>query len=119
MILKKELKKPILALFLVSFGGWFLHNRIHPISFNPDDPQNPANFIPFILGLLNVVIVPVLFNYKKTVIIAYLINGFSVIIGTIQMAHLSLSGLPQPLTLTNLMLNTTLANIHCIKIKLL
>ena len=105
MIFKKELNKPIFSLLLISLGGWLFHFRIHPIT------ENPSYFVPFIFGILNVIVSPLLFNYRKTVIIAYLINGFGVIIGTFTMAHLSLSGLPQPLTFPNIIFKTTLADI--------
>jgi len=105
MIFKKELRKPILALLFLSLGGGLLHFRIHPIS------GNPSFFIPFVLGLVNVIITPLLFNQKKTVIIAYLINGVGVIIGGMVMAHLSFSALPHPLTFTNVIFKTTLADI--------
>jgi hypothetical protein len=113
MIFKKELRKPILALLFLSLGGWLLHFRIHPIS------HNPSFFIPFVLGLVNVVITPLLFNQKKTVLVAYLINGLGVIAGAIAMAHFSLSTLPTPLTLTNLIFKTTLADILILFPKLL
>ena len=105
MRLKKEIKNYILALLFLSIGGWLLHLRAHPIS------GNPANFIPFIFGLLNITIVPFLFNYKRTAIIAYLFNGIGVIIGIIVMVTFSLSALPNPLTVENIILKTTLANI--------
>lgn len=90
MIFKKELRKPILALLFLSLGGWLLHFRIHHPS------ANPSNFVPFIFGLLNVLVTPFLFNSKKTVLLAYLINGLGVIVGAIAMAHFSLSTLPTP-----------------------
>jgi hypothetical protein len=105
MIFKKELRKPILALLFLSLGGWLLHFRTHPIS------GNPSFFIPFILGLVNVIIIPLLFNQKKTVIIAYLINGLGVVIGIMIMAHFSLSALPNPLTFTSIIFKTMLADI--------
>jgi hypothetical protein len=105
MIFKKEIRKPILALLFLSVGGWMLHFRIHPIT------QDPSNFVPFVLGLIDILITPQLFNYKKTVILAYLINGIGVIIGAITMATFSLSALPDPLTFTSIIFKTTLAHI--------
>jgi hypothetical protein len=105
MIFKKEIRKPILSLLLLSLGGWMLHFRIHSIS------ANPSNFVPFFLGLVDIIITPQLFNHKKTVIIAYLFNGVGVIIGAIVMATLSLSALPAPLTITSIIFKTTLADI--------
>jgi hypothetical protein len=105
MIFKKEIRKPILALLLLSLGGWILHFRVHPIT------HNPSNFVPFVLGLIDIFITPQLFNYKKTVILAYLINGIGVIVGAITMASFSLSSLPDPLTFTSIIFKTTLAHI--------
>jgi hypothetical protein len=82
-----------------------LHFRIHNISVNP------SNYVPFLLGLFDVLIIPQLFNYKKTVIIAYLINGVGVIIGTLVMADFGLDALSQPLTFTSVIFKTTLADI--------
>ena len=112
MFFKKELKKPILALLFLSLGGWFLHFRIHPISVSP------SHFVPFFYGLVSILIVPVMLNYKKTVIIGYVVNGFSVIVGTVLMAHLSFSDFPQPITLPNILFQTTLADIFILLPKL-
>jgi hypothetical protein len=104
MIFKREIRSPIWALLLLSLGGWMLHFRIHPVS------GNPSNFVPFFFGLMGVIVTPQLFNHKKTVVIAYLLNGAGVIIGTIAMASLSLSRLPHPLTFTGLIFRTTLGD---------
>jgi hypothetical protein len=50
--------------------------------------------VPFIVGILTVVFVPILFYFRKTLNLAYLINGFAVIIGTIAMAHFALAAHP-------------------------
>jgi hypothetical protein len=113
MLFKREIRRPILALMLLSLGGWMLHFRIHPIT------QNPSNLVPFVFGLLNFTITPLLFNYKRTVIIAYLINGLAVIMGTVLMAHLSLAHLPSPVTFTGIIFRTTLGDILILFPKLL
>jgi hypothetical protein len=46
--------------------------------------------VPFIVGLITVLLVPILFYFKKTLHLAYLLNGFAVIIGTITMGHFAL-----------------------------
>ena len=111
MLIKREIRGHILALALLSFGGWLLHARIHPIQLSPDFPQNPANYLPFIIGLVNILCVPFLLSFARTFVVGYLINGIGVIVGTIAMAHLSLSALPQPLTLAGIFLGTTLPDI--------
>ncbi len=113
MIFKRDIRGPIWALLLLSLGGWMLHFRIHPLS------GNPSNFVPFFFGLVGVIVTPQLFNYRKTVVIAYLLNGAGVIIGTIAMASLSLSALPHPLTFTGVTFRTTLADILILLPKLL
>ena len=112
MIFKKELRKPIFALLFLSLGGWLHHLRIHQIA------ENPSNFIPFLFGLINIIVTPLLFNYRKTVIIAYLINGFGVLIGIIVMAHLGLLSLPQSITFASIIFKTTLAYIFILLPKL-
>lgn len=112
MIFEKNTRGPILAIFFISLGGWLLHLRIHPSA------NDPTNLVPLISGIMSVFIVPMLFTHKKTAIVAYLLNGFSVIIGTIVMAHFSLSGLPSTVTLSYIMLKTTLADISILLSKL-
>ena len=112
MLFQRQIRRYIYALFLLSLGGWMLHFRIHPIR------ENPSNFLPFILGILNILVAPVMFNYKKTVVIAYCINGVGVIIGTITMVHLSLSALPHPLTVSNILFKTMIANVLILFAKL-
>ena len=48
------------------------------------------SWAPYIAGILTVVFVPILFFIMKSLKLASLINGFSVIIGVITMAHFSL-----------------------------
>jgi len=103
----------IVTLFFISLGGWLLHLRVHPTS------DNPAHFVPFIFGLLNVFVVPILFFFKPTALLAYLINGFGVILGTITMAAFSLFALSQPITVSELILKTTLADIFILFPKLM
>lgn len=112
MLFKKEIRGPILALMLLSLGGWMLHFRIHHIS------AHPANFVPFLLGILDVLITPQLFNYKKTVILGYLFNGVGVILGAIAMATFSLYTFPAPLTFAGVIFKTMLGDILILSSKL-
>jgi hypothetical protein len=103
---KKYLKMVlIIVLLLLSLGGFLLHSRAHPFT------DNPANFIPFFTGLISIVVITALFCFKKLVPFAYLANGILAIIGTITMAHFSLSKLPESFTLIDILLKTTLADI--------
>jgi hypothetical protein len=93
------------ALIILSLGGFLLHLRIHPIS------KNSANIIPVISGLLSMMVIPLLFSFKKTIAYGYVLNGFLVIIGTIAMTHFSLVHPPKPLNPAAILFNTTLADI--------
>lgn len=103
MVSNKEIHNHIISLFLLSLGGWLLHLRIHPLG------DNPANYIPFIFGILNITIVPITLNYKKTFLFGYLVNGFGVISGIIIMTVFSLSALPYPVTFSAVVLRTLFA----------
>jgi hypothetical protein len=103
---KKMVKANLVAsLFFLALGGWLLHQRIHLLTVNS------ANYIPFIFGIISIFCVPVLFWFKSTIALAYIINGFSVIIGTITMANLSIIHFEGPLNLSNILLKTTIADI--------
>lgn len=103
---KEKIKATLIAgLFFLALGGWLLHLRIHPVS------KDVGNFIPLIAGIVSVFCVPLLFWFRPTIALAYIINGFTVIIGTIAMAQFSIEHFEGPLTATNILLNTTLADI--------
>jgi hypothetical protein len=76
------------ALFLISLGGFGLHFAIH----NPG--KDLFGYVPFIAGLISVIAVPLLFKFKKTIHLAYILNGFIVIIGIITMVNFSISEKP-------------------------
>jgi hypothetical protein len=87
--MKKYLKNIlIIGLFLTALGGLGLHYRIHSIV------KNAYAYIPFIAGLISVIAIPLLFLFRKTLHLAYILNGFTVIIGVITMAHFSLVKAP-------------------------
>lgn len=108
MVIDLKISKPLLSLWFISLGGWLLHLKIHAPSFVAGEPQNPAFLIPYIMGLLNIILVPGLFIFKKTAILAYLVNGFSIAIGALTMAQMSLINLPNPLTLNSFFTKTAL-----------
>ena len=83
--MKKKIKiLLIFGLFFASLGGGWLHYLIHPYA------KVAYGWVPFIVGLISVLVVPILFYFRKTLNLAYLLNGFAVIIGTIAMTHFSL-----------------------------
>jgi len=95
----------LLGLIVISLGGWMLHLRIHPIS------KNSSNILPFLSGILSVIIVPLLFSRKKTMSYGYVLNGFLVIVGTIAMTHFSVMNRPESLSVESILLKTTLPDI--------
>ncbi len=103
---KKTIKAMLIAgLFFLALGGWLLHLRIHP-------PARGADyFIPFAAGIVSVFCLPFLFCFRPALALAYVINGFLVIIGTITMAHFSIANFQGPITASNIILNTTFADI--------
>ncbi len=105
---RNGLAAPIAAIVLLSLGGFLMHMRSHPVSFDPADPSNPAFLVPFAAGVVSVVAAPVLLAFRRTFITGYLLNGMSVVVGTITMAALGLSAPPAPLSASGVALNTTL-----------
>jgi hypothetical protein len=95
----------LLALVILSLVGFLIHMRVHPAS------QNPSNIIPVISGILSIIIVPLLFSFKKTLSYGYVLNGFLAIIGTITMAHFAIAHWPAPVTLESVIFKTTLPDI--------
>ena len=95
----------LIALITLSLGGFLLHLRIHPIS------KNSSNLVPFISGILSILVIPLLFSFKKTIAYGYVLNGFLVIMGTMAMTHFSLIHRPNPLTVGTILFNTTFCDI--------
>ena len=95
----------ILAIFFLALGGWLLHLRIHPIG------KDAEHYIPAVAGLISVIIIPLLFIFRSTTPFAYLLNGMTVIIGTITMAHFSIKNPPQVWTLLTILMGTCLPDI--------
>jgi hypothetical protein len=106
MTVKASVKSFLLcALVALALGGFLLHVRIHPFA------RNSFNFVPFILGILSIVVIPLLFSSGKTIAYGYVLNGFSVIIGTIVMAHFSIVHFSAPFSLKSVFLNTLMGDI--------
>ena len=106
MSAKNYIKTALLvSLALLALGGLLLHLRIHP----PTD--HAYNAIPFVAGILGVVLIPVLFWFRKTLDYGYILNGMFVIIGTITMAHYSMIHWTTPASLEAVLFKTTLADI--------
>ncbi len=95
----------LLGLIALSAAGFLLHLRIHPAS------QNPSNLVPVVSGILGILIIPILFSFKKTIAYAYVINGMEAIVGTVTMTHFSLAHWPSQTTLGSILLMTLLGDI--------
>jgi hypothetical protein len=95
----------LIGLLTLSIGGLLLHSRIHPIK------TNYSNLVPAVSGILSVLVVPLLFCFRRTIAYGYVLNGFLVIIGTITMAHFSIAHWPNPATVQAFLLTTLLADI--------
>jgi hypothetical protein len=106
MTRKKYIKLVLLwGFFFLALGGGLLHLTTHPWQ------DANAYFVPLISGLISVFLLPFLFWFRQTIAYAYVINGFTVILGTIIMAHYSLPGIRNSFTLSALLFNTLSAQI--------
>ena len=95
----------LLSIFFLALGGWLLHLRIHPLA------KDAENIIPAAAGFISVIIIPVLFMFRSTISFAYLLNGMTVIIGTITMTHFSIENPPPAWTLQTILFGTCLPDI--------
>jgi hypothetical protein len=95
----------LFALVFVSLAGWLVHLRVHPPT------AAVANLIPFLAGIISIVIVPAMFLANATKAFAYVINGMLAIIGTITMGYFSIKHLPVNPSFTILLTGTLFADI--------
>jgi uncharacterized membrane-anchored protein len=102
---RKEVRNEILAIFLIAFGGLLLHLRIHTLA------ASAFNIAPRIVGIISIAVLPFLFNSKKTAPIGYVLNLIAIIVGTIAMADFSIDNWNEPVTVSNILLHSTLADI--------
>ena len=95
----------VLAIFCMALCGWLLHLRIHPFT------EHIKNAIPFVAGCISVFVIPVLFLFRPTIPFAYLLNGMTVIVGTIAMTEFSLKNPPSEWSLQTILFGTLLADV--------
>lgn len=95
----------ILAIFFLALGGWLLHLRMHPTT------KDAENYIPLVAGFISVFVIPVLFIFRSTISFAYLLNGMTVIIGTIAMTRFTIENPPKVWTYETIFLGTLFADI--------
>lgn len=109
---RRELRLHIWAFILLSLGGLLLHTRIHkPL-------ESAFNWLPVVVTLANAVLLPLLFNSRRTVAWGYLLNLLTVGVGTATMAWFSFTHWKGPVTPWTLLLNSTLADILILNAKL-
>jgi hypothetical protein len=103
----------LFALVFLAFGGFLLHCRIHPPVTVPWSTTEPKgwNIIPIISGLISLLVITPLFCFRKTLPFGYVLNGMTVIIGTITMAQFSLSHPPPAWTLTAVLFQSLFTDI--------
>ncbi len=109
---RREVRELIWVYFFVSLGGLLLHLRVHP----PND--NMFNWVPAAFGVANTFVVPFLFNSPTTVAWAYLFAWATVVTGTVAMAYYSIITWAMPVTIKNVILFSTLADILILLAKL-
>lgn len=109
---RKEIRMLILGLFLIALGGVLLHLRIHA----PAD--RPVNWIPAVSGALSVVVVPLLFFWRRTVVAAYLLNAATVLVGIVGMSAFSIEHWQGTVTWDAILLKSMLPDILVLLAKL-
>jgi hypothetical protein len=95
----------ITAFVIITLGGFLLHTRIHTPA------ANHANTIPFFTGLSSILVLSVMFAFRKSIPYAYIMNGMLVIIGSITMAHFSIIRWKGGITLENIFLKSLFGDI--------
>ena len=112
-MIRKELRCAVVSFFLISLGGFFLQLRFLP----------PMNLVPFEIeisdllpaagGIISVFVLPFMFNCKKTFLLAVMLNLLIVSLSTVSMVYYSATHWDAaiPVTIANLILHTTLADI--------
>jgi hypothetical protein len=95
----------IFSLVALALGGFLLHTRIHPLE------KEAGNIIPAVSGILSVIAITLLFCFRQTVAYGYVLNGMTVILGTVAMAHYSLKHPPEVWTLHAIVYRTLLPDI--------
>lgn len=79
----------IFGFICLAAGGWWIHYYYHPLATG-------FGYVPFVSGLISIVVLPIMFCFRPTLSYAYVINGMLVILGTITMTHFSLVKLGSP-----------------------
>ena len=108
---KKETTGLIVALAMMSLGGWLLHYRVHPIVPDAAGIRVAENFVPFAVGLVSVLLTPALLWFRRTLIVGYVLNGVTAVLGAVLMTYYSVTIVRHPVTLAGLITGTLLADV--------
>jgi len=65
-----------------------LHFRVHPAT------KVLYGYVPMVCGMISAILIPLFFCFRKTLHLAYILNGFTAIVGTITMAHFGIVKMP-------------------------
>ncbi|MGA2143278.1 MAG: hypothetical protein ABSG94_12810 [Brevinematales bacterium] len=95
----------VICLLMISIGSFITHARGHLIS------ENPAYLVPFLAGLISILVLPLMFLNKRLVAYAYLINGMLTLIGTITLIHFAFVSMPRRVNLNYLIMKSVLPDI--------
>ncbi|MEI6127293.1 MAG: hypothetical protein WCQ99_12155 [Pseudomonadota bacterium] len=100
----REIRAIIWSYILLSLGGLMLHLRIHPLE------KGLLNWVPLIFGLINIFLLPFLFNRAQTASLAFMLCCLTVITGAGGMTYYSLVTWQEPVTLYTLTFKSTLCD---------
>ncbi len=85
----------IVSLILLAFLGFIRHYEIHPfLILNNNEGKYQfdfTNFLATLLSFFDLILVSLLFCFRKTAVYAYVFNGIIVIYGTVLMIHYSVA----------------------------
>lgn len=100
------------AHFCLSLGGLLLHARIHPLG------ESLFHWWALGAGLVNCLLLPLLFLHPRGVGLAHLLNGLTVLLGSVGMAWFSLHTATGAFSLEALFLTSTFPDIVILLAKL-
>ncbi len=101
----------LIGLVICSLIGLPVHLMVHPAS------KLQVFYVPVVSSQASTIIVPLLFLFRRTIHYGYVLNGMTVIIGTVTMAHYSIHHFPLPFLLTNILYKTLIIDVLILGMK--
>lgn len=112
MTQKNNIKYLLLTgLVLCSLIGLPVHLMVHPAS------KLEVFYVPVISCLFGTIVVPLLFIFRRTIHYGYVLNGMTVIIGTVTMTHYSIHQFPLPFLFANILYKTLIIDVLILGMK--